>query len=242
MPGNTQGVYNIHLSRDQQNWEPFITAIQEAIFEITYTAAIQLWQKNGSKGRQNVFLTDVGCGVFLNPKSWSDDAIGAMNIKFKDYPLDVYLVNFFHSVYFDISKAIQTPVASPAVPAPASASAAVPAAVPAPATVPPVPDNLTASSEKGLLSRVSEFFSGFKKGGKSGSSITRKRRLRLKKSRNVTRHKGGKKSVRFSARVKLSNGNGNGNGKGSSSMNKKTRKVSSSSYKLSARRVIKLKR
>ena len=78
------------------------------------------------------------------------------------------------------------------------------------------------------------------KGGKSGSSITRKRRLRLKKSRNITRHKGGKKSVRFSARVKLNNGKGNGNG--TSSMNKRTRKVSSSSYKLSARRVIKLKR
>jgi hypothetical protein len=48
----------------------------------------------------------------------------------------------------------------------------------------------------------------------------------LKKSRNVTRHKGGKKSVRFSARVKLNNGkgkgNGNGKGKGSSSMNKRT--------------------
>jgi hypothetical protein len=83
-------------------------------------------------------------------------------------------------------------------------------------------------------------------GGKSGSSITRKRRLRLKKSRSVTRHKGGKKSVRFSARVELNNGNcngkGNGNGKGSLSMNKKTRKVSSNSYKLSARRLIKLKR
>ena len=91
----------------------------------------------------------------------------------------------------------------------------------------------------------SKIFSS-KKGGKSGSSITRKRRLRLKKSRNITRHKGGKKSVRFSARVKLNNGNGNGkgNGKGNgtSSMNKRTRKVSSSSYKLSARRVIKLKR
>jgi hypothetical protein len=61
-------------------------------------------------------------------------------------------------------------------------------------------------------------------GGKSGSGITRKRRLRLKKSRNVTRHKGGKKSVRFSARVKLNKGRGNGNGKGkgSSSMNKRT--------------------
>jgi hypothetical protein len=80
------------------------------------------------------------------------------------------------------------------------------------------------------------------RGGKSGSSITRKRRLRLKKSRNITRHKGGKKSVRFSARVKLNNGNGNGKGNGTSSMNKRTRKVSSSSYKLSARRVIKLKR
>jgi predicted ATP-dependent Lon-type protease len=81
-------------------------------------------------------------------------------------------------------------------------------------------------------------------GGKSGSGITRKRRLRLKKSRSVTRHKGGKKSVRFSTRVMLNNGNGNGNGngKGSSSMNKKTRKVSSNSYKLNAHRVIKLKR
>jgi len=198
MPGSTQGGYNSHLSTDQQNWKPFITAIQEAIFEITYTAAIQLWQKNGSKGRQNVFLTDVGCGVFRNPKSWSDAAIDATNIKFKDYPLDVYLVNFSHSAYFDISKAIQVPV-------------------------------------------IATLYS---KGGKSGSKITRKRRLRLKKSRNITRHKGGKKSVRFSARVKLNNGNGNGNGKGkgSLSMNKKTRKVSSSSYKLSARRVIKLKR
>jgi uncharacterized protein YjbI with pentapeptide repeats len=83
-------------------------------------------------------------------------------------------------------------------------------------------------------------FQLFDGGGKSGSNITRKRRLRLKKSRNITRHKGGKKSVRFSARVKLNNGNGNG--KGSLSMNKKTRKVSCSSYKLSARRVIKLKR
>ena len=80
--------------------------------------------------------------------------------------------------------------------------------------------------------------------GTGGSRITRKRRLRLKKSRNITCHKGGKKSVRFSARVKLNNGTGKGNGKGNgtSSMNKRTRKVSSSSYKLSARRVIKLKR
>jgi hypothetical protein len=86
-----------------------------------------------------------------------------------------------------------------------------------------------------IQNRFFSFFS--KKGGKSGSGITRKRRLRLKKSRNITRHKGGKKSVRFSARVKLNNGHG----KGSSSMNKRTHKVSSSSYKLSARRVIKLK-
>jgi hypothetical protein len=63
----------------------------------------------------------------------------------------------------------------------------------------------------------------------------------LKKSRSVTRHKGGKKSVRFSARVKLNNGKGNGKGKGSSSMNKRTRKMLSNSYKLSARPIVKLK-
>jgi hypothetical protein len=130
-----------------------------------------------------------------------------------------------------------SPGMSAAVPAPAFAPAAA-AAAPLPA----VSHNLTASSKKSLLSRFSGFISGIKNGGKSGSNITRKRRLRLKKSRNVTRHKGGKKSVRFSARVKLNNGTGKGTGKGTSNMNKKTRKVSSSSYKLSARRVIKLKR
>ena len=91
-------------------------------------------------------------------------------------------------------------------------------------------------SKPGILSRFKKIFSG----GKSGS-ITRKRRLRLKKSRSVTRHKGGKKSVRFSARVKLNNGKGNGKGKGSSSMNKRTRKMLSNSYKLSARPIVKLK-
>ena len=127
--------------------------------------------------------------------------------------------------------------------APAPAPATVLAAVPVPATVPAaVPHNLTVSSDKGFLSGFKSLLTGIKKGGKSGSSITRKRRLRLKKSRNITRHKGGKKSVRFSARVKLNNGTGKGNGNGTSSMNKRTRKVSSSSYKLSARRVIKLKR
>jgi hypothetical protein len=73
----------------------------------------------------------------------------------------------------------------------------------------------------------------------------------LKKSRNITRNKGDKKSVRFSERIKLNNGNTNGNGnangntngngKGSSNANKRTRKVLSNKYKLGARRVIKLK-
>jgi hypothetical protein len=86
--------YNTHLSINLSDWEPFITAIQEAIFEITYTAAIELFEKNGSTGRQKVFLTGVGCGVFCNPHTWSKNAITAMNVKFKDYPLDVYYVDF----------------------------------------------------------------------------------------------------------------------------------------------------
>ena len=86
--------YNMHLSTNRSDWQPFITAIQEAIFEITYTAAIELFKKNGSIGRQKVFLTGVGCGVFCNPHTWSKTAITAMNDKFKDYPLDVYYVDF----------------------------------------------------------------------------------------------------------------------------------------------------
>lgn len=86
--------YNMHLSDNLLDWEPFITAIQEAIFEITYTAAIELFKKNGSTGRQKVFLTGVGCGVFCNPHTWSKNAINATNDKFKDYPLDVYYVDF----------------------------------------------------------------------------------------------------------------------------------------------------
>ena len=113
-------------------------------------------------------------------------------------------------------------------------------ALPAPA----IADAAHIIQKPGVFGKVISMFSGGKSGG-----ITRKHRLRLKKSRNVTRHKGGKKSVRFSARVILNKGNGKGNGKGkgkgngkgSSSMNKRTRKIASNSYKLSTHPIVKLK-
>ena len=49
-------------------------------------------QRNGQ--RIKIYLTKVGGGVFGNPSEWIEDSIRSALEKFKDYPLDVYLVHY----------------------------------------------------------------------------------------------------------------------------------------------------
>ncbi|MCE2712260.1 MAG: hypothetical protein LW688_06940 [Cryomorphaceae bacterium] len=72
-------------------WEVLAKGILKATYESTFLAALQ----NCSQGKSNkLFLTYVGAGAFGNPIEWVIDAMEHSIAKYKDYPLDVFIVSY----------------------------------------------------------------------------------------------------------------------------------------------------
>jgi len=66
--------------------------VLDAQYEATIAAAA-FWAMQKGK-RLKVFLTQLGGGVFQNPHEWIKDAIIKNLKKYKEYPLDVYVVHY----------------------------------------------------------------------------------------------------------------------------------------------------
>lgn len=82
--------HNIEVSL----WEPFARFVLEATYEAVFYAALINYERNGS---EKLFLTLVGGGAFGNPKKWILDAIDKALQKFRNTPLDVYIVSYRYS-------------------------------------------------------------------------------------------------------------------------------------------------
>ena len=79
-------------STKSSDWQPFAKIILNSCYESTLQAAnILALQRNE---RVKVFLTKVGGGAFGNRTSWIIHAIEEALGKFKNSPLDVYIVHY----------------------------------------------------------------------------------------------------------------------------------------------------
>lgn len=71
--------------------ELFCRLILEAAYEATLYAALENYK---STGNPKVYLTLLGGGVFGNDLSWILDALDKALSKFKQIPLDIYMVSY----------------------------------------------------------------------------------------------------------------------------------------------------
>ena len=76
----------------------FSRMILHAVYEATFACAAGIVINNAK--RIKVFLTRVGGGVFGNPSAYIDEAINAAKNKFRDYPIDVFMINYADGVDF----------------------------------------------------------------------------------------------------------------------------------------------
>eukprot|EP00746_Dinoflagellata_sp_MGD_P081046 gnl/MRDRNA2_/MRDRNA2_32278_c0_seq2.p1 gnl/MRDRNA2_/MRDRNA2_32278_c0~~gnl/MRDRNA2_/MRDRNA2_32278_c0_seq2.p1 ORF type:complete len:563 (-),score=97.19 gnl/MRDRNA2_/MRDRNA2_32278_c0_seq2:27-1715(-) len=74
-----------------EDWRPFASAVLDATYEATLTAAAILAAQRSS--RMKVFLTEVGGGAFGNDATWISAAIRRACLLFAAAPLDVQLVH-----------------------------------------------------------------------------------------------------------------------------------------------------
>mmetsp|Transcript_28077 Transcript_28077/g.41439 ORF Transcript_28077/g.41439 Transcript_28077/m.41439 type:complete len:353 (+) Transcript_28077:20-1078(+) len=79
-------------STKPRDWEPFAKLVLDATYDATLAAGAILSRKH--QKRIKVFLTKVGGGVFRNDSEWIISAIRKALIRYRSYPLDVYLVHF----------------------------------------------------------------------------------------------------------------------------------------------------
>jgi hypothetical protein len=70
--------------------------ILHAVYEATFACAAGMAKEK----RIKLFLTRVGGGVFVNPPKYIDEAIDAAKHKFRNYPIDVFMVNYAPNVDF----------------------------------------------------------------------------------------------------------------------------------------------
>lgn len=81
------------------NWESFASLVLEASYEATLWAGVLNAAKHsGAAGSRRVFLTSLGGGVFGNRDQWIDAAIRRALNRFKDFDLDVRIVNYAEPV------------------------------------------------------------------------------------------------------------------------------------------------
>jgi hypothetical protein len=87
----------LDYKRDELDGCPlFIKMILCAIYYATFAQAVVMAQTK--KERVKVLITGVGGGVFGNPKQVINAAINSALTFFKDYPIDVYYVDFYPDV------------------------------------------------------------------------------------------------------------------------------------------------
>jgi ubiquitin C-terminal hydrolase len=87
--------------------ENFTKMILCAIYYATFAQAVVMAQTKGE--RVKVLITNVGGGVFVNPPDVINAAINSALTFFKDYPIDVYYVNFKDSVTEFINTTTESP-------------------------------------------------------------------------------------------------------------------------------------
>lgn len=80
-----------YTSIEFYHWEKFARLILEGTYEATFYAGLINYKKTGSN---KVFLTMVGGGAFGNEFDWISESILKALKKFKNTPLDVYIVSY----------------------------------------------------------------------------------------------------------------------------------------------------
>ena len=80
-----------------QQWAPLASAVLEGTFEAVLSAGAVLSLQRGGE-RVKVFLTCVGGGAFGNRSLWIANAMEMALTRFKDFPLDVFLVHYMRNV------------------------------------------------------------------------------------------------------------------------------------------------
>lgn len=84
--------YDKSVKHPRLLWSPFCPLLLEAQYEATFAVGCIL--AHMKQERVKVFLTAIGGGVFGNPKLWIADAIAKNLEKYKNEPIDVYLVHY----------------------------------------------------------------------------------------------------------------------------------------------------
>ena len=80
-----------HSYINKSSFKNFAKLILEALYDATFFAAAENFQKTGCA---KLFLTLVGGGVFGNETDWIIDAISNSSKKFSNVPLDVKIVSY----------------------------------------------------------------------------------------------------------------------------------------------------
>lgn len=80
-----------HSYINKSSFQNFAKLILEALYDATFFAAAENFQKTGCA---KLFLTLVGGGVFGNETDWIIDAISNSSKKFSNVPLDVKIVSY----------------------------------------------------------------------------------------------------------------------------------------------------
>lgn len=84
--------YDKSVKHPRELWNPFCPLLLEAQYEATFAVGCIL--AHMKQERVKVFLTAIGGGVFGNPKLWIASAISKNLEKYKNEPIDVYLVHY----------------------------------------------------------------------------------------------------------------------------------------------------
>jgi hypothetical protein len=83
-----------HRTKRREDWTVLASAVLDSAFEATFLTGALLAVKR--QERVKVYLTGIGLGAFGNSAAWVNRSIERAVQKFKDAPIDVYLVKFGH--------------------------------------------------------------------------------------------------------------------------------------------------
>ena len=79
-----------------KDWKPFASLVLDSLYESTLAASALLALERNE--RVSVYLTSVGGGAFGNSKQWISSAVLRALSLLRDFPLDVYMVNYGSTV------------------------------------------------------------------------------------------------------------------------------------------------
>ena len=80
--------------KDNKLWEPLAKIILEASYEATLLAGIINFSETGNP---DIFLTQLGGGVFGNHSTWIANSIQKAIDKITKYQIPVHIINCFYS-------------------------------------------------------------------------------------------------------------------------------------------------